>query len=99
MAEEMKAQITSILGDEDKLFELAQSAFDETDTDKSGYLDKGEITVVFHQIAKDFSLGELSQDQIDHAWGKIESNGDGKISVHEFKPFVKMVLEKALEDA
>uniref|UniRef100_A0A7S3N8D9 EF-hand domain-containing protein n=1 Tax=Euplotes harpa TaxID=151035 RepID=A0A7S3N8D9_9SPIT len=93
----MADQIQEILDDENKLKEVTTEAFNAVDTDGSGSLDKSEVGKCLQELASIISdpehpLPEPTQDDIDQAFSKLDTSGDGKISVDEFSIFVKILL-------
>jgi Ca2+-binding EF-hand superfamily protein len=56
-----------------------RAAFEEFDTDKSGYLSKKELQDALSQYGE-----PMSQQEIEDMFRGIDVNGDGKISIAEF---------------
>ena len=55
--------------------EKNELAFRLIDTDDDGYIDRDE----FEKVSKN-----LSKEQIDKVWSKLDKDGDGRISISEF---------------
>ena len=55
--------------------EKNELAFRLIDSDDDGYIDKSE----FAKVSKN-----LSKEQIDKVWAKMDKDGDGRISISEF---------------
>ena len=63
---------------------IAQMLMTALDTNKTGTIDKAE----FSQAASALAKGQSSEN-VDNAFGKIDSNGDGQISSDEFMSALK----------
>ena len=59
----------------DVQMEKNELAFRLIDTDDDGYIDRDE----FEKVSKN-----LSKEQIDKVWSKLDKDGDGRISISEF---------------
>ena len=97
MSEAVVARINELLGDDDKLAELADKHFTDYDADKSGFLDKTEVAGVFKIVCSFLEMDDVPESHFESAWSFIETNGDGKISNNEFRTFIKKILEQKLE--
>ena len=54
-------------------------AFKTIDKDKNGYLDKDELFIIMSNFG-----GNLSQNEMDEIYNKVDVNHDGKIDYKEF---------------
>jgi hypothetical protein len=69
------------------MLELARQAFEQYDVDKSGFLSRAELKAVL----RDTRLG-LSARQVRLVLLKLDTSGDGQLSVDEFAPLMAEVL-------
>ena len=75
----------------DQITEQAKQVFAQFDTDHDGWLDKDE-TREFYKVAVTQAGATFSEDNFQAAHGKMDTNGDGKISLEELTAWL---LEKA----
>jgi len=79
-----------------ELTKLARVLFDETDVDKSGFIEIGELERLIAQMNKDIKKkqnpAELKKE-VQEAMQKLDTNKDNKISFDEFVAFARKLLE------
>ena len=88
----MSNPLKDIMADEQQFNEIARSAFDNADTDKSGQIDAQEFAVVMNQISIDMGQEPPTKDGIALALSKFDTDKSGKLDFNEFKVLVKEVL-------
>ena len=89
-------EIEVILSDERRFHEIAKAAFEEVDTDHSGYIDEAELKAMMVSVADDMEVEPPSDVDIADILKELDSNGDGTISLREFKKLIKEVLERIM---
>lgn len=76
--------------------EKLRVAFDQIDTDRSGFIDKDEMRHLFAAL-------EMPQEKMESLMKQIDGDGDGKVSFKEFASNVNLgggrSFEKALTKA
>ena len=90
--------ITELLQDPNQVDEVTKSAFDQVDSDKSGFVDEVELGILMKKVAEDCNVDAPSKEDVAKALKAIDANHDGKISLEEFKVLVIEIL-KALAAA
>ena len=70
--------------------------FNSADTDKSGFIEKGEINKFLTQIAKEKNIDAPSDKDINETLKKFDTNKDGKLSKKEFEVLVKKLIREML---
>lgn len=94
----MKEQVEKMLNNEEFFKPLLDSAFDEHDKDKSGFIEKNELYECLVKLAKEaFKTNPPKKEDADKVMTELDTNKDGKISKEEFRPFVKGVILKLAE--
>ena len=79
------------------LISRAKNEFDRLDTDKSGFLEKNELTAIL-KVWGQTVLSEIKIDasgNIEDLLSKLDANGDGKISLMEFVPLFDQCIAKS----
>ena len=79
------------------LIAKAKKEFDRLDDDKSGFLEKSELTAMMKVWGQNV-LSEIKIDasgNIDELLSKLDTNGDGKISLMEFVPLFDQCIAKS----
>lgn len=87
------AEIQAILRDDRKLHEIAKSAFDAVDSDRSGFIDEPELKSVMTSVAQDIGMDAPTDSDVQDVLKELDKNNDGKISLEEFKVLIRQVLE------
>ena len=93
MAGASPQEIEAILRDDSKLHEIAKAAFDAVDVDGSGFIDEPELKQVMASVAGDIGMDSPSDSDVRDVLKELDANGDGKISLDEFKVLIRQVLE------
>merc|ERR1712006_81802 len=76
------------LGDVGALLDKGvEMAFNACDKNGDGKLDKTECLSKVKAVLAQQGIKEPSEDQINAAWSKIDKNGDGALTLDEFKAF------------
>ena len=72
--------------------QIVDNAFKEADTDKSGFIETNELTVVISKIHKKLDLPEPTKEVINEYLKQFDTNKDGKISKEEFVKVVQLMI-------
>lgn len=80
----MAENLQDILKDPEQLKKICKDAFEEADTDKSGFVEESELAAMYN---KKFP-GTFSDDEVRQNLKKYDVNNDGKLSFDEFSTFV-----------
>ncbi len=75
--------------------ELAEYVFSEFVSDKNSPLEKKELVQIFNAAFEEAGV-TVSQDDIDEALGRIETENDETLTKSEFTKLAKEVMEKVL---
>ena len=93
MAAASPSEIQAILANDERLTEIARAAFEAVDTDGSGFIEEPELKTVMKSVAQDIGMDEPSDSDVRDVFLELDANGDGKISLEEFKVLIRQVLE------
>jgi Ca2+-binding EF-hand superfamily protein len=93
----MSDEIRAVLNNDVKLSEVAVAVFQVVDTDNSGQIDKEELGKAINQFAEEFGLSPIDDDSINKVFTSLDTDQSGKLSIDEFKVFVRKTLELLLE--
>jgi len=85
-------KIKDILNNPTQLDAVARMAFQQVDTDKSGFVSRSELEVLMNKVASDCKIPAPTSAEVDDAMKAIDANGDGQISVDEFKVLITAIL-------
>lgn len=84
-------EIKSILNDDEKLNLMTKLAFEKFDGNKRGYLTKGDIRVLFEEIASELDTA-ITDSELDEIFIEIDTNSTNKLYFEEFKRFIRDLL-------
>lgn len=76
---DFESLLNTLYDEKEKLNAQLMKVFKAMDKDKSGFLDAEELIIAAKELNKD-----LTKQEADEIVAKIDTNGDGKISFHEF---------------
>ena len=88
----MTDSIKDILNSESKLMEVAKSAFESVDTDKSGEIDLPELEQVMAQLAQEMGSDLPSADDVKEVFEYLDTDGSGTIDFKEFSRLIKDLI-------
>jgi Ca2+-binding EF-hand superfamily protein len=89
--------LRALLNDEARFHEVAVLAFQTTDTDGSGVIDRNELEKAMKQISEDIGIVLPSQAEVDEVFNALDADKSGKLDLNEFKIFVRKIFECMLE--
>ena len=90
--------IKALLNNEQKFNEMARTAFEMTDEDKSGVIDIKELESAMSQISSDIGIPAPSKEEVEEIFNVLDQDKSGKIDFNEFKLFVRKILEIMASD-
>jgi len=90
--------IKDILASEELFNDVAKSAFDSVDTDKSGEIDAKELGKIMKQLAAETNSEPPSGEEIKEVLECLDEDKSGKISYNEFKVLIREVLQNMVEE-
>ena len=96
MAQDPKAALTALLGDEAKLTEIAQGIMKELDTDKSGSLEFNEVKNLITGFCKEANVpAEKMPSEADmrKAFDALDTDKSGAVETGELVPLVKGIIQ------
>jgi Ca2+-binding EF-hand superfamily protein len=93
----MSDEIAAMLNDPVKFAEIARAAFDATDVDGTGHIDRDELEGAMKQISTDIGIPEPTKEDVDEIFKSLDTDNSGKIDFNEFKVFVRKLFEAMLE--
>lgn len=82
------------LKDMDALRQHAQQAFYMTDTDRSGYIEEGELHSALQGLAKALKAPLPTRSDVLDYLRTMDTDRDGKVSFEEFVKLIVVVLKK-----
>ena len=91
-------EIKDILNDPETFNAICQAAFDAVDTDKSGFIDSNEFAAVVNSMCADSKIAAPTKEELDLEMSNLDTNGDKKLSMEEFKVIIRSILT-ALSEA
>lgn len=94
VASNMNKELAALLENEDRLKAVAKAAFDQVDSDRSGFIDRAELETVMTRVAKSLRMPTPSSSEIDTVMHEIDTNEDGRVSFLEYVELVKRTLRK-----
>jgi Ca2+-binding EF-hand superfamily protein len=93
----MAEALRKLLRDERQLNAVATNAFNEADSDKSGFIDEKELTKVLTKVISALNFPKPSSSQIKEVLSSIDKNKDGKVSIQEFLILLKGVIQLTIQ--
>ena len=92
----MTESIKDILNNESKLMEVARTAFETVDTDKSGEIDLPELEQVMAQLAHEMGSDLPSKEDVKEVFEYLDADNSGTIDFQEFSRLIKdLIIEIA----
>ncbi|OMJ72928.1 hypothetical protein SteCoe_28494 [Stentor coeruleus] len=83
----MLSEIAERLANNPNREQVAKFVFDSYDTNNSGRIEKSELKVAMNRIGAELGQ-ELTDEQMDKAWAKMDQDKDGTLDFEEFKVFI-----------
>ena len=90
--------IRQVLQNEENFNQVAKVAFDTTDTDGSGLIEKQELAIAMKQIAEDIGISAPSKEEVQEVFEVFDIDQSGKLDFNEFKRFVRNILETMISE-
>lgn len=78
--------------------ETTARIFKKLDSDKSGFIDKGEFKKGLEEIAAELGIPNPTEENIQKSFEILDKNGDGKISKKELSALVKYVFDLMIRE-
>ncbi|KAI8479022.1 hypothetical protein Bbelb_432530 [Branchiostoma belcheri] len=92
---QVRSAIKGLMQGEDTFEQAADKAFSELDTDGSGFLEKAELLSALNSL---IGAGEderaIPEKKFEKFFGKLDTDGDEKISKDEFKTLAKRLFKQ-----
>ncbi len=92
----MSDELAAMLNDPVQFNEVARVAFDATDVDGTGHIDRNELEAAMKIISNDIGIPEPSKEDVDEIFKSLDTDNSGKIDFDEFKVFVRKLFEAML---
>lgn len=92
----MSNEIRKLLNDDKALQKAARPAFNEIDSDRSGYIEEAELYQAMQKTARAIGAKAPSKDQVKQITIEIDKNQDGRVSFDEFVELLKRMLRELL---
>ena len=92
-----KNDLAKKINDEGFISQVAQKYFIHYDSNNNQYLEKKELLGVMSDIAKTFFGCEPERAAIESQFKKLDKDGNGRIDMSEFKPFIKEYLKMMIQ--
>jgi len=86
-------KVKEILNSPSELEKVIKLAFQQVDTDGSGYISIDELEALMRKVASECNIPPPTKEDVKEAWNAMDSNNDGKISVEEFGVLVQEILK------
>ena len=90
----MSDSIKDLLNNESKLLEIAKTAFESVDTDKSGEIDLPELEQVMAQLAQEMGSDLPSKEDVKEVFEHLDVDKSGTIDFQEFSKLIKDLVEE-----
>ena len=93
----MESAVQELLNDENRFNELTKKIFETADKENSGSVDVPEIKILLRIICIELGIAPPSDEQIDDAASRLDSDRPEKLDYESFKSFVSEVLNALLQ--
>jgi len=90
----MNKEVSAILNNETRLASMANSAFDEVDTDRSGSIDQSELHRAMSKFSSLMRQPQPKEEDVRTLYRQLDKNGDGHIDKAEFLELVRETLRR-----
>ena len=84
-----KEKVRSQVMDEAVFGQMVDQTFSQADLDKSGFIEKTELSILLKNIYASLKLSPPTEDDIEKELKRLDKNKDNKISKSEFRTLVK----------
>eukprot|EP00760_Papus_ankaliazontas_P030679 PhM_4_TR4964/c2_g1_i1/m.56963 len=88
----------AILCNEERFDIVCRQCFEMTDTDKGGFLDRDELKELIFKICSASHAELPTPEELEALFRRVDENDDGKITLDEFKPLMKDLLQTCIDD-
>ena len=75
---------------------IVQKAFELYDTDKSGFLEKGEIKNLLNDSCAELGAPAITDAQLDEVMKTVDDDADGRFNFDELFKVIGPILEQQL---
>lgn len=86
------------LMDEQVFAPLLEQTFKDADVDKSGFIEKDELTEVLKGLHFGLGIPAPTRQDVDKELKRLDTNKDGKISKDEFRVLVKEIALHCIDN-
>lgn len=73
---------------------LVSKAFNASDTDHSGFIDRDELEVALNRFAKDLRLEKVTHEDVNEYLKKLDKDENGVVDEEEFRKLVQEMIAK-----
>ena len=87
-----------ILEDEEKFNEVVKEAFDNTDKNKTGEIDKDSLRAMMNQILNDLSYEPPTDKEVNDVFNYLDSNKKGFLNFDDFKVLFRDIFKSMIEE-
>lgn len=93
----MASQLRELLGNEATMLQVSNQAFDNFDTDHSGYVDKAELKQMLDYVATEYPFTVPSDEDLTRILQALDVDSNGRVTKDEFLPLVKSIFQEIIE--
>ena len=95
----MTDSVKDLLNNESKFLEIAKTAFESVDTDKSGEIDLPELEQVMAQLAQEMGSDMPSKEDVKEVFEFLDTDHSGTIDFQEFSRLIRdLIIELAADE-